>query len=392
MTYDRVAGAVLFIQNQSDYLFQNSAGLSFGNADSNIGLLTDPRFTGLGSLPVNNTAPVITRPFTPFVDGGVPSGLASGGGQTNYAVDHNFKTPYSHMFSFGVQRELPGNHLLDVSYVGRLGRDLFVQSDVAQVTNFRDNASGQFLFDAFNNLQAQLAAGGAISPIAWFENQLTAAIHANYGPAVGCGSFTFNAGRNCTELVANPAFTQSLVTIGDTSDIIQALNANGFLFNNVGMSLQFATNAYVTNQGNSDYHGMLLSLQRRFSHGLEYDINYTFSKSLDNNSTVANTVFGGLVCDVNDPDICRGPSDFDIRHLFNANFIAELPFGRGRWIGGNMNKWVDAIFGGWTLSGIVSGEIGNSLQRRDVNYGRFLSVKLRSAQPGDRHGSGCVCD
>jgi hypothetical protein len=42
--------------------------------------------------------------------------------------------------------------LLDVSYVGRLGRDLFVQSDTAQVMNFKDPASGQFLFDAFNAL------------------------------------------------------------------------------------------------------------------------------------------------------------------------------------------------------------------------------------------------
>jgi hypothetical protein len=380
MTYDRVSGAVLFIQNQSDYLFQNSAGLSFGNADSNIGLLTDPRFTGLNSLPVNTTAPVITRPFTPFVQDGVPFGVSSGGGQTNYSIDHNFKTPYSHMFSFGIQRELPGNHLLDVSYVGRLGRSLFVQSDVAQVTNFKDNASGQFLFDALNNLQNQIAAGGAITSIAWFENQLTAAIHANYGPNVGCGSFTFNAGRNCTQLVANPALTQSLVSIGDTSDIVQALNANGFLFNNVGLSAQFATNAYVTNQGNSDYHGMLISLQKRFSRGFEYDINYTFSKSLDNNSTVANTVFGGLVCNVEDPDVCRGPSDFDIRHLFNANFIAELPFGRGRWLGGNVNKFVDAILGGWTFSGIVSARSGIPFSAAtSTTAGSFpLSYVLRS--------------
>jgi len=103
---------------------------------------------------------------------------------------------------------------------------------------------------------------------------------------------------------------------------------------------------------------MLLSLQKRFSKGLEFDVNYTYSKSLDNNSTVANTVTGGLICDILNPDICKGPSDFDIRHVFNANFIYDLPFGRGRMLGGNVNRWVDTFLGGWTISGILSGRSG----------------------------------
>ena len=116
---------------------------------------------------------------------------------------------------------------------------------------------------------------------------------------------------------------------------------SGFLRPNVGMSSQFGTNAVINNQGRSSYHGMLLSLQKRFSQGLEFDVNYTYSKSLDNNSTVANTVAGGLVCDILNPGICKGPSDFDIRHLFNANFIYDLPFGRGRVWGSDVNRWVD---------------------------------------------------
>ncbi len=64
------------------------------------------------------------------------------------------------------------------------------------------------------------------------------------------------------------------------------------------------------------------------------------------------------MCDVVDPDICRGPSDFDIRHNFNANFIWDLPFGRGQAFGGNVNRWVDTLLGGWSLSGIVSARSG----------------------------------
>jgi hypothetical protein len=163
-------------------------------------------------------------------------------------------------------------------------------------------------------------------------------------------------GATCTAVVISNF--SNLVRIGDTSDLIQALYANNLLKPNVGMSSQFGSNLYITNQGTSAYHGALVSLQKRFSRGLEFEVNYTFSKSLDNNSTVANTVAGGLVCDVSNPDICRGPSDFDIRHLFNANYIYELPFGRGKAIAGGANKWVDAVLGGWTLSGIISARSG----------------------------------
>ncbi|HEX3101963.1 MAG TPA: TonB-dependent receptor, partial [Pyrinomonadaceae bacterium] len=167
MTYDRVSGAVLFIQNQSDYLFANSAAKNFGNSNAAIALLTDPRFTGVNTVPpaVNTIAPTITKPFTPFVDSsGSPFGEAEG--QTNYDIDHNFKTPYSHLINVSYQRELGWNHLLTVSYVGRLGKSLFVQSDAAQVLNFKDPASGQFLFPAFNQLQSQLQAGGTLGSIA----------------------------------------------------------------------------------------------------------------------------------------------------------------------------------------------------------------------------------
>ncbi|HEY2866607.1 MAG TPA: hypothetical protein VGJ02_05905, partial [Pyrinomonadaceae bacterium] len=83
---------------------------------------------------------------------------------------------------------------------------------------------------------------------------------------------------------------------------------------------------------------------------------YSFSK--DNNSSVANTVFGGLICDLRDLNACFGPSDFDIRHLFNANAVVELPFGRGKWLGAGAAGWVNEIIGGWQVSGIVTARSG----------------------------------
>lgn len=333
--YDRVAGAVTFIQDQATYIFDNSASTAFGSSNPRTALLNDPRFTGTLSLPIANTAPVVTHPFTPFVDStGFPFGDASGN-NTNYAIAQNFRVPYSIQYSLGFQRELPGSFILDMSYVGRQGRKLFSQADAAQILNFKDAKSGQFLIPAFNALQAQLLSGAAITPQPWFENQ------------IGAGG---------TSLMANAL--GDLVSIGDLSDSIQALFANGLINPNVGLSSQFSTNAYITNLGSSSYNGMLVSLRKRFSKGLQFDLNYTLSHSIDNQSSVANTVFGGLVCDIRDNRVCRANSDFDIRHLVNANWIYELPFGRGRMFGSKSNGLVNSIIGDWEVTGIVTARSG----------------------------------
>ena len=338
IVYDRVGGALTFIQDQVSYLFDNTANTSFGGIDPGISLLTDPRFAGLTNLPVSNTAPVISNPNTPFVDGGVPFGLAANA--FNYTIAQNFEVPYSYQYSIGFQRELPGNFLIDVSYAGRLGKKLFTQADAAQVLDFKDPASGQTLFQALGNIQSQLVAGTPVANQPFFENQ---------GALAGfpCGAF-----GGCTQII--PDFARSLAVRGDSGDIVQFLNANGILRNNVGNSAQFADNIYISNLGHSRYDALLVSLQKRFSQGFQFDFNYTYSFSKDNNSSVANTVIGGLVFDLTDPNIGYGRSDFDIRHLINVNGIWELPFGRGKWLGSGVSKWVDAVIGGWELSGIYT--------------------------------------
>ena len=338
--YERVAGALTFIQDQVTYLFDNSVNTNFGLPDAVASLINDPRFTSINAVPVQNVAPTITRPNTPFVEDGVPFGDATG--QTNYAISQNFKTPYYYQYSIGVQREIPMNMLVDVSYVGRLGRKLFTQADAAQIVDFKDPASGQTLLQALTNMQA-----GSPDDQQFFENQFQIAT------GFPCEAF-FE--ESCTAFYNQVLST--LIHRGDASDIVQALNGAGFLPNNVGLSGQFSTNAYITNLGHSRYDGLLVSLQKRFSHGFQFDVNYTYSFSKDNNSSVANTVFGGLICDLRDLNACYGPSDFDIRHLFNANALVELPFGRGKWFGGDASGWVNEIIGGWQLSGIVTARSG----------------------------------
>ena len=347
--YDRVGGALTFIQDQLSYIFDNQAGQSFGNGlDPVSSLANDPRFTGINTLPLQNVAPTITRPFTPD-----PIGLASS--NFNYAVAQNFKIPYSYQWSFGVQRELPGNMLLDVSYVGRRGKRLFAQSDASQIVDFRDPVSGQSMLAAFNALQAQIQSGVAaedLTPQPWIENQVVLGIQANYGP-FDCTDF---GQVNCTGLVNT--FFRGLTETGGTADLVTSLFVNGLLRDNVGLHPQFAVNAYITNQGYSSYDGMLVSLRKRFSKGFQFDANYTWSHAIDNQSSVTNAVSEGLIYNALNLEAGRGNADFDIRHLFNANAIWELPFGRGRAYGSNANGFVDALLGGWSVAGIFTARSG----------------------------------
>ncbi|MBD0370153.1 MAG: TonB-dependent receptor [Pyrinomonadaceae bacterium] len=360
--FDRIASAVTFIQDQISYLFDNNATRQFGSpVSATTALLNDPRFGGINVLPIQNVPPTITRPITPFVDAfGFPTGNEESA--TNYAIAQNFKTPYSIQYSVGFQRELPGNFLIDVSYVGRQGRQLFTQADAAQILDFRDPASGQTLQQAFNLIQAQALEqirtsvnhtinAATITPQPFFENQINAAAIRFFG-----GTCQQVFGVTCTRLMV--ANTASLIPIGDLSDTVSFLQAVGLLNPNVGLSGQFATNAYITNLGSSSYNGMLVSVRRRFAQGLQFDFNYTLSHAIDNQSSIANTVFGGLVCDIRNLRVCRGNSDFDIRHLVNANFIYELPFGKGRMFASDASGVLENIVGGWTVTGIFTARSG----------------------------------
>ena len=353
VVFDRPGGGISFLQDQNTFIFANSSTTNFGTTDPRASLLNDPRFTSIAGLPVLNVAPEVTRPFTPFVDEHGPFGTAVP--SFNYVIDPNFRIPYSFQYSFGIQREVPGNFLLDVSYVGRQGRKLFALADASQIVDFIDPASGQGLIAAFNAVQAQQDAGVANNALAaqpWIENQMTLA-------GFPCSQL---AAGSCTRFLAG-TFIGDLIHIGDTADTIQALFANGLLRQNVGLSSQFSANGYVKNFGSSSYDAMLVSLRKRFSRGFQFDVNYTWSHSIDNQSTVANvTTSGGLVCDARNLRVCRGDSDFDIRHLFNVNGVWELPVGRGRGFFNNAPGWVDAIVGGWTFSGIFSARSGLPFQ------------------------------
>jgi hypothetical protein len=372
--HDRIAGGASFGLDQSTFVYDAQVNEPFGVPfDGFDSLLNDPRFNGINSnLPSFPTHPNTKPPFAPSVNAsGVPFGTANGGFPAFFQFDRNAKNPYSILLNFGIQRELPGNLLLEATYVNRMGRRLLAVGDAATITNFKDTASGTFLRPAFGQLQqelpgfiAQVNAGNpnpSVAPIPWFENQMNSQIAANFGPGFDCTSFGV---ANCATLIEN--FFGQFVAIGDLSSTVLFLDesAGGLLAPNIGLPAQTGANGYIGNYAASDYNALLVSLRKQVSNGLQFDFNYTLSHSIDNVSEIANnyvtyTATGaGLVCELDNLRTCRASSDFDARHTINVNYIYDLPFGHGRRFLHNASPWVNAIVGGWSTSSIITWRTG----------------------------------
>lgn len=357
VVYDHtVINAILYQQTQFDYLFEASATQPLGvPGNPTRTLLVDQRFNGISSPPPPPAAPAITKPFYPFVDfssgSAVPTGLANGQA-FNEIVSPDFRTPYSIQFNFGFQHEFPQGYILKTSYVGRLGRRLLAQADANQLVDFPDLASGQTLSAAFANLSQQLRAGVdplSVTPQAWYENVL--------GPGTGA-SFGFPSNSALVAYVLG-----TLVYRGDFADTTEALSAFGLLPPNVGLASQFSENTAYTNKGFSSYNGLLTTLHKNAGYGLQFDLNYTWSHSIDNVSAYANQIaLGGygFICDALRPRECRSNSDFDVTNYISGNFIYDMPFGRGKALAPNASRWVNELIGGWKLSGIPSWHTGNA--------------------------------
>lgn len=122
---------------------------------------------------------------------------------------------------------------------------------------------------------------------------------------------------------------------------------------------QFTSIQGNTFNANSNYHSLQLSANKRLSHGLSMDVNYTFSKLLDqqDSSGWGSRDGGQIAQDFTDPAANYGRSNFDIRHMFKGYTLYQLPFGRGRMFMNN-NSLADVFLGGWQASTLFVLESG----------------------------------
>jgi len=328
-----------------------------------------------------------------------------------WGVDQSLKTPYSYAFDFSIGRELPNRLSLQVAYVGRLGRNLLTQRDLRQPLNIKDPISGYDYYSAATALaKVALAHPNSSFPtyndyVNFVSTQIndstigpTAAYWHDMLPPLQAGATQYQSFGNFAGITPNPANSGNASLIQAVYDLyydpflsyvgnevvgIGDIDLYGGVNDDLGNYYYFCPKPgcttlagqpgdYLNNQdtsmfawssvGRSNYNALQVNLRKQFSNGAQFDLNYTYSKSIDITSSAARLSWsssvnvgapGTRLANAFDPNSRRGVSDFDTTHQINANWIVELPFGRGKHFVNNAQGITEAVIGGWQLSGVA---------------------------------------
>lgn len=276
-------------------------------------------------------------------------------------VDTALQAPTHYQFNLTYEREFGPGLLFQASYIGRLARHLLATRDVMALNDLRDPKSGMDWYTAATMLEKQRQKGvdpANVAPIPYFENILPA----GYAATTAANGYSLPANATNTQAVYAEA---AQFWANDWTDVQDEIE--NYAGQTLGQSTpvpyffdpQYGALSAWGTLAKSNYHGFSASLRQRW-HDLQWDFNYTYSHSLDNASGLqTSTTYGGaFILNAIRPNDNYANSDFDLRHVINANAIYQLPLGRGKRFGSNMNRALDAIVGGWQLSGIYRWNTG----------------------------------
>ena len=360
MTYDRIGGR--FARDAATF---GSIGLLTrnqlpANSYSLDGLNSIPRAPRLGT----GALPQIPFPNQPNP---IPPSVARGAGPAvTTGIDAGLHSPADHLLNFTITKELPRGWVVETSYVGRFARDLVGQVDIASPLNLRDSSSGMTLYDATDELFTRYMENRVpvsdVQPIAWYENvypQIKTFVEGRLGRPFASATQAWYAFL----LQQSTAASATILQPGPNAPVSQAdrfhdLETN--LRQNKLLSPQARFFGLFGNFAHSNYNSAQFTARKRIVEGVTAAINYTLSKSMDVTSAAEakglrpDAVTGeGLAADPFNPDFSYALSDFDRRHQLNVNFVAVLPFGSGKWLGGGASSSLNQIIGGWQVSGIA---------------------------------------
>ncbi len=244
----------------------------------------------------------------------VPPNLVStfdnGGNAPVYRPRTANRLPYGQQWNLTVEHEFTGRDYVSASYVGTKGTRLLSQIAPINVVDPRFLALGAQLNDTFQPGQTTL--DGVPEPFPNFATVMT-----------GCA----------------PSVAQALLPFPQYCNTIPGLNEN---------------------QGSSSYHAFELKAEHRFSKGLWALLSYTNSKLITNadfaESLLSPTYFSPFERSRN-----KSLAIEDVPQALNIAYNYELPFGHGRaWL--NEGGLLNAVLGGWTLSGVYRAQSGIPFQ------------------------------
>jgi len=322
--------------------FQKSANIYFTKDNYQT------QYACLGIYPTTSVNPNCNGPFPAGLSG--PQGTKYGSmAQWGFSNASDLDTGVAqnadiYQWNLGIQHLLPGQIVIGVDYSAN--RSTHLPWAGAGGISTRDR---NFLSTPMRNLAISLAPGGDV----------TGFLNSEVPNPFQCFFVTVSSpGSWCP---ATPTFT--------ASDVVDSryLDATIPLINLLRPYPQYDGNFEGLPKliANSWYNSLQIRFQKRASHYISFEGNYTFSKSEDDSSAGRNAWIGNLILD--NPQVLDnlraewGISSNDATHRLTTAFIVDLPFGRSRWIGRNMNSFLDGLVGGWSVYSFLTLQSGQPL-------------------------------
>jgi hypothetical protein len=273
-----------------------------------------------------------------------------------WAIEPNLRIPYVQQWSIGYEREISRNTAFEIRYVANHAVKVWRANNFNEINIFENGFLQEFL-----NAQKNLAARGGTSFAPGCAGCVALPIFDKFFTQSGLPTGQTTAGQYSNATSISNLNNNNVGTLANTLAFSTTFRLNR---ENVALGIPanfFAANpnaAGITLLGNdsmSNYHSLQAEIRRRFSGGLQFQADYTFSKALTN----AAGAFGNNQSDLTswrtlrDKELDYMRSNQDQTHRFVFNSIYDLPFGRGRRYLSSANGFVDRVLGGWTAGSIV---------------------------------------
>jgi hypothetical protein len=336
----------------SSTVFQGLPGLTYQLTNSTVGQ------DSFGATPVPG---VRAKSWTVPAPTATPQALTTpplASANSLTVSDPHMQTPTVAQWGLSIQHELLKNTVLTVSYIGNHGTHLYGGYDSNQA-DFRSNG----FLDAFKAAQAGIDTP-LMTQIAKADTRNTAQVSgvaylkANYASTIQTAPFNTNDVGGLANSLANRLQTTSDPAYPNGKPLVTSAGLPSTFFKPYP---QYLGGLFVLQTRDySNYNGLQVQIEKRFSRGFLITANYTYSRTMDVRSydpafttvaTGATQSAAGTPFDYHNPRLNYAPSDLDNTHVLNGYFVYELPFGHGRTFGSNWNRALDGLVGGWRLSG-----------------------------------------
>ena len=307
-----------------------------------------------------------------------------------YVFDPHIKTPSAFTYNISFQRQLGRTFSVEARYIHTNSFNTWTTGNLNMLDYNEVNIIENGFLNEFKiaqaNLQANIAAGkgqtfaytGATGTqplpifLAYINGLKTATNTASY------------TGTNWT----NSSFVQSMYPLNPNPYTTASSLATTASFKASGIAAGMPSNFFqvnpdvnhgyvVTNGPQTSYNGLQIVVTRRFSRGLQVDANYTYGRGYEDQFYGFHKPY--VTTEQNYSNSGNGSETGNVRHVFVANWMYQLPFGKGKRFGGGANGLLDRIIGGWSYQGLARFQSGRPVDLGNVRLSGMTADDVQDA-------------